>query len=207
MPSRISPRWLPELRIHYAGICNIYIITFGYFCTSSCFVSSLLRKKTTNFILSFLKKPDQLLWVNRDSSILTLKNTHKGLLNILWLWSFGILPVTFMRNSFRCSVVNSLPFSAISMYAAHNNFQTSLLFLRTFIMANTQICNISAAEARLTLWTPGDFLPNSCRRRHNFSHTTPRRQPNFRKTSPGARRYFGSEKRRDPSRAFIPLTK
>ena len=36
---------------------------------------------------------------------------------------------------------------------------------------------------KLTLWTPGEFLPNSCRRRHNFSHTTPRRQPNFRKTS------------------------
>ena len=45
----------------------------------------------------------------------------------------------------------------------------------------------------LTLWTPGTFLPNSCRRRHNFSHTTPQRQPNFRKTSPGARRFFGSE--------------
>ena len=59
----------------------------------------------------------------------------------------------------------------------------------------------------LTLWTPGTFLPNSCRRRHYFSHTTSRHQPNFRKTFPGARRFFGSEKRRDPSRAFIPLTK
>ena len=59
----------------------------------------------------------------------------------------------------------------------------------------------------LTLWTPSNFLPNSCRRRLNFSHTTPRRQLIFRKTSPGARRFFESEKRRDLSRAFIPLTK
>ena len=42
----------------------------------------------------------------------------------------------------------------------------------------------------LTLWTPSNFLPNSCRRRLNFSHTTPRRQLIFRKTSPGARRFL-----------------
>ena len=59
----------------------------------------------------------------------------------------------------------------------------------------------------LTLWTPSNFLPNSCWRRLHFSHTTPRSQLIFRKTSPGARRFFESEKRRDPSRAFIPLTK
>ena len=65
----------------------------------------------------------------------------------------------------------------------------------------------SVFYAYLTLWTPSNCLPNSCRRRLHFSHTTPRRQLIFRKTSPGARRFFESEKRRDPSRAFIPLTK
>ena len=59
----------------------------------------------------------------------------------------------------------------------------------------------------LTLWTPSNFLSNSCRRRLNFQHTTSRRRLNFRKTSPGTRRFFKSEKRRDPSRVFIPLTK
>ena len=40
-----------------------------------------------------------------------------------------------------------------------------------------------------------------------FSQTSPWRQTFFRKLPPGARRFFESEKRRDPSRAFIPLTK
>ena len=51
------------------------------------------------------------------------------------------------------------------------------------------------------------FFPNSCRRQINFSHVTARRRINFRKLPPGARLFFESEKRRDPSRAFIPLTK
>ena len=59
----------------------------------------------------------------------------------------------------------------------------------------------------LTPWTPSYFLQNSCRRWLNIRHTTSRRRLNFRKLSPGARRFFESEKRRDPSRAFIPLTK
>ena len=37
-----------------------------------------------------------------------------------------------------------------------------------------------------------------------FLHTTSLRRLNFRKTSPGARRFFESEKRRDPLSAFIP---
>ena len=35
-------------------------------------------------------------------------------------------------------------------------------------------------ENLLTLWTPSYFLPNFCRRRLNFSHTTARRRLHFR---------------------------
>ena len=72
---------------------------------------------------------------------------------------------------------------------------------------DNQGAELSPDLSTLTLWTPSNFLQNSCRRRLNFVHTTPRRQLIFRKTSPGARRFFESEKRRDPSRAFIHLTK
>ena len=59
----------------------------------------------------------------------------------------------------------------------------------------------------LTLWTPSYFLQNFCRRRLNFQHTTSRADLIFAKLPPGARRFFESEKRRDPSQALIPLTK
>ena len=92
--------------------------------------------------------------------------------------------------------------------------QTNLLpfdaCLRALLLVEAK-CNTTSrpviVDVYLNLWTPSNFLPNSCRRRLNFSHTTPRRRLNFCKTSPGARRFFESEKRRDPSRAFIPVTK
>ena len=98
--------------------------------------------------------------MNRDSSRLTMKNTLQGLLNILWplvldIWTFSdrwsvvISPVTFGRNSFRFSMVTLIPASSeISIDAAYNNSQTSSTLLRSFIIANLQISNISAAEAR-----------------------------------------------------------
>ena len=46
----------------------------------------------------------------------------------------------------------------------------------------------------LTLWTPGIFFPNSCRRQINFSHVTARHRINFRQTSPLAPDYFSSPK-------------
>ena len=100
-------------------------------------------------------------------------------------------------------------------YFSANSVFKSLVHLHRLTAEFNILCNVASITniefdrlpvSSLTLWTPSNFLPNSCRRPLNFSHTT-RRWLNFRKTSPGARRFFESEKRRDPSRAFIPLTK
>ena len=59
----------------------------------------------------------------------------------------------------------------------------------------------------LTLWTPNYFLPNSCRRQINFSMLLLGAELIFAKLPPDAGLFFESEKRRDPSRDFMPVTK
>ena len=83
----------------------------------------------------------------------------------------------------QCDMHTAPQMQAINMATNVHNINNFFIFLATVI-------NI------LTLWTPDVF-----------SQTSPWRQTFFRKLPPGARRFFESEKRRDPSRAFIPLTK
>ena len=59
----------------------------------------------------------------------------------------------------------------------------------------------------LTLWTPDVFSQTSPWRQTFFRKLPPGARRFFANFPPGARRFFESEKRRDPSRAFIPLTK
>ena len=59
----------------------------------------------------------------------------------------------------------------------------------------------------LTLWTSNFFWQNSCRRQINFSMLLLGAELIFAKLPPGAGLFFQSEKRRDPLRAFMPLTK
>ena len=62
-------------------------------------------------------------------------------------------PLTSQQSIFgetlRFSMITWIPFPEIAMDAAYINSQTSEC-LRSFVMANLQICNIFAAEARLT---------------------------------------------------------
>ena len=87
------------------------------------------------------------LWMNRDSRTLTMKTT--ALFEDCWTWShcssFDISPVTFVRNSFSM-LISMQFFTAISMEASCNGSQTSSSLLRSFIIANWPIRNISAAE-------------------------------------------------------------
>ena len=101
------------------------------------------------------------------------------------------------EHAIRCSSRSACRTTMCQRQPLVNNLSPKLL---------QTLCCLNPPNQTLTLWTPSNFLPNSCRRRLNFSHTI-RRQLIFRKNSPGARRFFESEKRRDPSRAFISLTK
>ena len=71
---------------------------------------------------------------------------------------------------------------------------------------NDYIGCLKSSSLILTLWTSNYFLQNS-RRQINFSMLLLGAELTFAKLPPGARLFFEFEKRRDPLRAFMPVTK